>query len=307
LTCRRVRYTFRMIKLEQGEALLLRGRNWLQWLARQINYWGRMIYQAARDVINPDTPLIASSISYYTLISIFPLLLLSVAIASRWFDPMWVESEIVTQMEFVAPAIGDLLGQNMESIVRARGPVSGFSVLVLAWSASNVFNILTRTMDRLWEIKKRRTFWRQRGLAIILVLFLSALLLIASTVQGTLVTIVNALYPDQLRALRPYTNDIWATLLSIILFGELYRLLPHRTLSWADVLPGAIVAGVVWELLKRAFLAFINVYLSRSNLVYGSVATIFVFLNWTYFSSIIFLFGAYLNVANVRSREKEAG
>ncbi|KAA3655420.1 MAG: hypothetical protein DWQ04_33580, partial [Chloroflexi bacterium] len=55
----------------------------------------------------------------------------------------------------------------------------------------------------------------------------------------------------------------------------------------------------------RAFLAFIGTYLSRSNLVYGSVTTIIVFLTWTYVSSIIFFFGSYLNVEYGRRKKAE--
>jgi membrane protein len=61
------------------------------------------------------------------------------------------------------------------------------------------------------------------------------------------------------------------------------------------VLPGAILAGILWQTAKYLFLHFVSNYLSRSNLIYGSVGTIVAFLTWTYLSSLILLFGAYLN------------
>ena len=258
--------------------------------------WIDLLWRAIRATLNPDMSLIASSIGFYTLISLFPLILLSVAIASLWVDPLWAEGEIMAQLEFVAPALGEMLGKNLESIVRSRGSISGFAVITLIWSASNIFNVLIRSMDKIWDVEKGRNGWHHRGLAILTAVIISTLLLVGSSVEGIVVTIVNTLLPDELQTLRPYTTQIWAAIVSILLFAILYRLLPHKKLSWRDVLPGAIFAGLAWEILKRGFLFFIDIYLSRSNLVYGSVTTIIGFLTWTYLSSILFQFGAYLNV-----------
>ena len=74
----------------------------------------------------------------------------------------------------------------------------------------------------------------------------------------------------------------------------LYMLLPHGAAAWREILPGAIGAGFLWELAKKAFLSFVSTYIFMSNLVYGSVAAIIAFLAWAYLSSLIFLFGAYL-------------
>ena len=71
-------------------------------------------------------------------------------------------------------------------------------------------------------------------------------------------------------------------------------MLPHGASSWREILPGAIGAGLFWELAKKAFLLFISTYISATNLVYGSLAAIIAFLTWAYLSGIIFLFGAYL-------------
>jgi len=85
-------------------------------------------------------------------------------------------------------------------------------------------------------------------------------------------------------------------------------LLPHGAATWRELLPGAIGAGFLWELAKKAFLFFVATYLSLSNLVYGSVAAIFAFLTWAYLSSLIFLFGAYLSVSyyQLKKQRREA-
>ena len=257
--------------------------------------WLRLIFRAGYAVTAPDSALIAASIGYFALFSLFPLILLTVAIASFWLDPQIAESEIVTQLEFVAPALGDLLGANLEEIIRTRAQVTGISVLVFLWASSNIFSVLTRAMNRVWHVQIRPA-WRHRGLALLTVIVISMTLLVAVFVGQTAITIIITLVPAQLESLLPYTAQFWNILVSIILFGSLYYFLPHRELPWRDILPGAIVAGVTWDLAKRLFLSFISLYFSRSNLLYGSVATIIAFLSWTYISGLLFLFGGYLNV-----------
>ena len=77
--------------------------------------------------------------------------------------------------------------------------------------------------------------------------------------------------------------------------------LPHGV----RFLPGAMGAGFLWELAKKAFLSFVSAYLSVSNLVYGSVAAIIAFLVWAYLSALIFLFGVYLSVSYFQAKQQK--
>lgn len=293
-----------MDKIPAKPAELLTGR----WPVRiadikaGLQYWGRLIWRAAQDALAPESQLVASSIGYFTLFSVFPLALLVVALASNWLDPLLAEARIVAELEFIIPGLESLLGTNLQSLVRARGPVTGLAALALVWSASSAFNVITRAMDRIWgaDINHRRSVWRHRTLAVIMVLIITGLLLMGTTVEGTLMTIINSLLPPQLSRIGPFTTGFWAVLLNVVLFAILYYFMPHIKLSWREVMPGAILAGILWEMAKRLFLYFVANYLSRSNLVYGSVGTIIAFLAWTYVSSLVLLFGAYLNrYANV--------
>jgi membrane protein len=85
----------------------------------------------------------------------------------------------------------------------------------------------------------------------------------------------------------------------------LYMILPHGSATWREILPGALGAGFLWELAKKAFLSFVSTYISVSNLVYGSVASISAFLVWAYLSGLIFLFGAYLSVSYFQLKQQQ--
>ena len=266
-------------------------------LLPSLKLWSSLALRSLQDAMAPESQLIASSIGYFTLFSLFPLALLVIAIASNWLDPMMAETRIVAEMEFVVPGLNSMLGENLQNLARARGPVTGIAALMLIWSASSVFNVVTRAMDRIWgaDINHRRSVWRHRTLAVIMVLIITTLLLVASTIEGTILTILNTLLPSGLAEIGPFTTRFWAVFLNVLLFTLLYYFVPHVKIGWREVLPGAVMAGVLWQIAKQLFLHFVSNYLSRSNLVYGSVGTIIAFLTWTYISSLILLFGAYFN------------
>lgn len=294
-----------MVEFGYAQKLWRQGYQIVTELLRHGRWWSKVIYRAIHATSQPETALLAAAIGYFTLFSLFPLTLLSVAVASFWVDPAWAENEVVTQLEFVAPAIGDLLGANISGLIRNRGPVSGIALGILLWSGSNIFNQLTRALDAMWGVPRKRSLIRRRGFAMLLAMSLSAILLVIFIAEGTIGTIVNSFIPDELEQYRPYTNQLWASFVSIGLFIALYYLLPHVSLTWRQVVPGAILAGLTWEVAKRGFLIFISAYLVRSNLVYGSVSIIIIFLLWVYVSTMIFMFGGYLNFEYTQQKEKE--
>lgn len=294
-----------MVEFGNAQRLWQQGYQLVVSLFNHVQWWIKIIYRAIRKTMAPQTALLAAAIGYFTLFSLFPLTLLSVAVASFWVDPSWAESEVVTQLEFVVPAIGDLLGANISGIIRNRGPITGVALVILLWSGSNIFNQLTRALDGMWGVSHKRSFLRRRGFAMLLALSLSTILLIIFFAEGTIGTIANSFIPDELDQYRPYTTQLWAGAVSVALFCVLYFVLPHVSLSWRQIVPGGVLAGVVWEVAKRGFLVFIGQYLTRSNLVYGSVSIIIIFLTWVYFSTLIFMFGAYLNFEYTQQKLEE--
>jgi membrane protein len=279
-------------------------RRWLEALNKYSGGWLGVLGHSAQQVLAPDSSQAAAAIAYFTLISLFPLTLFTIAIASLWLDPQLVEGDVVNRLEFVAPALGQLLGQNIERIVVERRSVTGFAIITLLWSGSTIFHVITRALDTIWEVGRRRPVWRHRGLALVTALSLSILLLMASLVGSTVVTVLDSLVSAPVRTVYTTLSYFYPPVLSVLLFGLLYYFLPHTKITVRDVLPGAIVGGLLWELAKRGFLYFVANYLTLSNLVYGSVATLVAFLAWAYISSILLLYGAHVNVGYRRLRRE---
>lgn len=265
-------------------------------LNEKTNGWLGIFLGAAKETLKPSSAIKAAAIAYFALLSLFPLTLLSIGITSFALGALIDQQQIIGRLEFVAPALGLLIGQNIDEIIRSRESVTGIALIGLIWSASTLFYMLAITLNEIWSSKKLRPVWKRRGLAIIFVLtFIGPALLIVSF-TGSLVANVRSMLPLPIQPIGAVINFISAILLDISFFMVLYMLLPHGTANWRDILPGAVGAGLLWELAKKGFLVFVATYITITNLIYGSVATIFAFLAWAYVSGLIFVFGAYLSV-----------
>jgi len=275
------------------------------WLNHRTHGWIPLLFESLRDVLSFTDSLYAAATAYFTLLAIFPLILLTVGIASFWFDPILTEDVIFERLEFAIPALDDLLGVNLEQIVDSRGTITWVSAILLVWSASSIVYMLTRAMDAIWEEAMVRPAWRHRALAIVITLGISILLLVGSFAWTIVVPIVNNLLPESIIDVSPYLSILGTAALSVLLFTLVYKMLPHAKLSWQDVIVGAFAAGLLWELAKHVFLFFVTNYLTLSNLVYGSLTAIIGFLAWAYLSSLIFLFGAHVNLRYKQRRQDQ--
>jgi membrane protein len=274
-------------------------------LDQRTHGWLGMLMGAAGNAISPDSSITAAAIAYFALFSLFPITLLSVAITSFTLDPLMDQQFIVQKLEFIAPALGQLLGQNIDEIIRARGPVTSVALIGLIWSASTVFYMLNQALNVIWSKKRRRSVWKLRGLAILFVLAFAGPVLFLAAWASSLFANLRTWMPEQIMPLMGSLSFVVAILLNIALFMLLYILLPHGTATWREIFPGAIAAGLLWEFAKKAFLFIVTSYISVSNLVYGSVSAIIAFLVWAYLSGIIFLFGAFLSVAYFQRKQQE--
>jgi membrane protein len=282
-----------------------RGKQIARTFNEYTNGWPWMLVNSVRKTMSPDTTIMASAIAYISLFSLFPLILLSISLASFSFGSIIMnQKETIQRLEFIAPALGQLLGENINQVIRARGPVTGFALLSLIWSASTVFYTLTHTLNQIWNVKKRHSSWRTRGGAILFVLVFIGPALFLISVGGSVIANIRFWLPGLILPLSPGISLLLTLLLDVSLFMVLYMILPHGTATWRGVLPGAVGAGVLWELAKEMFLLFVSNYITISNLVYGTVAAIIAFLLWAYISSLIFIFGAYLSVSYWELKQK---
>ena len=257
----------------------------------------------------------AAALAYYAFFAIFPLLLMLISVLGFLLEAGWpvatnAQATVLDAVEKAAPDARSLLARSIDAARTARGGAGILSLLMLAWTASNIFAHAALAFDTIWGQgipRKLRALirWRLDALGMVLS---TGLLLIAYTLFDTFINLILH-YAAQLPGSR-YWLDIGISLTSIfvtaLLFGLLYRIVPRIRPGWADIWPGALVASVAWEVLKWAF----NLYttsLANWGAIYGPITGVIVLLLWFYLSAHVILFGAEFSAAYDQLRgEKHA-
>jgi membrane protein len=240
------------------------------------------------------------SLAYYALFSFFPLLLFLISLPSSVVAAEEAQQIVMDLVQRYLPGNVELVSQNIDQIVRAQGTIGVVAVISLIWSASGVFTALYRSINRAWGNPKSELFWREKlfGLAVVLVV---GLILIGTTIFSTLTSVVQSWQssilgwdplsePGALR-LWQWLSLLLPALISVATVTVLYRTIPRNKVSWRDVWLGGLLAGLIWELARRAYTWYLTSF-ARYSLIYGSVGVIIGFLLWSYLSAMILLLGA---------------
>jgi membrane protein len=249
-----------------------------------------------------DEPFqLAASLSYYTLFSLAPLLIIVIAIAGFAFGREAAQNQIV---ETIQGTIGQESAEAIQALIQnaSNKPKAGLiSTLLglgaLVFGAAGVFGQLQSSLDTIWGVvpKSGLGIWgfaRQRLISFAMILVIGFLLLISLAVSAVLSGIIN--YMGAVLGRAAFVAQAADIVLSFIfitaLFAMMYRILPDARIQWRDVLVGAALTSFLFAIGK--FL--IGLYLGSGSVAsaYGAAASIILVLLWVYYSSLIFFLGA---------------
>lgn len=245
----------------------------------------------------------AASVAYYALFSLFPLLLILISVGSSILINQDVQQEVLEFVEDVLPAAQELVRTNIQEALNVQGSVQIASMIGLLWAASGVFNILAHNINRAWHIAEERNFLTGRliALGMVAVLITLVILWLAFTTVVNLLPLFNVpLFGGEVI----YDTYAWSILSRFIpsfflffAFLNLYRWVPKTKVKWREVLWGALLATIGFELTTRLFSWYLTSGLSRYQVVYGSLGAVVALMLWLYLSSMVVLIGAHLSAA----------
>jgi len=248
-----------------------------------------------------DAASMGAALSFYTLFSIAPVLLVATWIAGSMLDKEAVRRHLLAQMnglmgEAGATAVGTLLAGSAHFGGGMTATIVGVTSLLIG--ATSVFGELQRDLDRIWETPRANAsagIWesfRTRMLSFGLILGVGFLLLVSLVVSAALAALsgwVQSLMAEW-KVLLFVADTALGLGIATVLFAMIYKFLPHQTIAWGDVWTGALVTAVLFMSGK----ALISLYLSKSAFLsgYGAAGSLLVLLLWIYYSAQIFLLGA---------------
>jgi membrane protein len=261
----------------------------------------QLLKEAATSWVEDNAPSMGAALSYYTLFSIAPLLLIAISVAGLVFGQDAAQGEIMEQLSGLmgrdsARTIEQMLQAANEPATGTLGALVGLVVLLVG--ATTVFAELESSLNRIWRAPDRPNVGGLWG-------FLRARLLSLGMILGIgFLIMVSLLFSAALAALGKWWGAWfggWVTLAAVLNvlvsfffvtagFAMIYKWMPRVHLVWRDVWVGAFLTALLFTIGKAA----ISLYIGRSGVasVFGAAGSLVVVLLWVYYSAQIFLFGA---------------
>jgi membrane protein len=257
---------------------------------------------------------LAAQLAYYLILALFPFILVLVSLMGT-FGSEELASEVLGYFRQVVPGEAyEIIETFTANIISGRAEAPGllsFGILFTIWAASGAFAALINALNRAYDVQETRPFWKVRGIAILMTLGLSALVLVGVLllVVGEPIgkTIANIFGLGDLFLL---VWDIarWpvALLFMVLTVALLYYFAPDVEQPFRWITPGGLIGVLLWVLASVGFNFYVSNFGSY-NKTYGSIGAVIILLLYLYISSLTILFGATLNATLVRMKEEISG
>lgn len=234
----------------------------------------------------------ASALTFFSLLSIVPVLAMAFGIARGFGMDELLKKELMKSMQSQEEVTIKLItfAQNMLEKT-SGGLIAGIGVLSLIWSVMKLLGNIENAFNYIWQVKEGRS-WKQKitdylsmSLAApILFISGSAAALFALNTIGTVTSSVGVVQTKKLLVLLPYVS-IWS------LFTLTYNFMPNTRVQWPSALVGGVIGGTLYQFFQYGYLYF-QVEIANYGAVYGSFAALPLFLIWLQCSWIVLLFGS---------------
>jgi membrane protein len=263
----------------------------------------RVARRAVVGFVQHDALQYAGSMAYFAILSVFQLLVLGVVSFSFFLGQGGARDFVLQQIQAATPLDADTIGDVLQKIIDSRGSVGLIGLILLVWGALGVFSALSRGVSRAYEHTEPRPFLKDKLLGLLL-MAITGVLAIAAVVIGFIAGILQGMTGDVVAAVPGGELALYliGLLLPLVLVFAavllLYRVVPNREVTFGEVLPGALVATLLWGLLRFGF-TYYATKVARYDSAFGPISTGISLLVFLYFASIVLLLGAEVARANV--------
>jgi membrane protein len=274
----------------------------------------RVLRAAVAEFQRDDALGLAAQLAFYLILALFPFLLVLVSLMGTFSSPELADQVLGYFREVTPQQVYEIIDSYLHDIIAGNRPAPGlFSVgLVIAlWSASGAFAALINALNRAYDVEETRPFWKVRGIALLMTLGLSVMIMI-----GVLLLVagppIGRGIADLLGLGEVFTlvwNVVqWPVALSLMVFAValLYYFAPDAGQPFRWITPGGLIGVLLWVLASVIFRFYVSNFGSY-DATYGSIGAVIVLLLYLYISSLTILFGAELNATLVRLKEEISG
>ena len=278
--------------------------------------WFYILRKTAREFSKDECTDLAAGLTYYAVLALFPAMIAMLSLVGLVGDPKETVKTLVDILKQVgAGSVVSSIEPVLTSLAakpQAAGLAFVIGLAAALWSASGYVGSFGRAMNRMYEIREGRPFWKLRPVMLLVTLVslvLVAAIGLALVVTGPAAEAVGRALGIGSTAVTVWNIAKWPLLIGVvmILFASLYFAAPNvkqPKFRWLSI--GAALAIVVW-IIASALFGFYVATFSSYNKTYGALAGVIVFLLWLWITNLALLFGAELDAELERGRELQAG
>ncbi len=260
--------------------------------------------RSVEEFFDDNCTQMAAAISYYVLFSLFPLLIFLVGAMGLFLQDSKLQDEIISAVLDFIPSTDEEGRDDVTEAVRdvagvGSGALGVFGLIGMAWSGSNMFGVIRRSLNEAYDLEFRRPFVQQKLLDLTMVVGLGFFFLASIGATAFLRTVRE--FSDDMGFLGEAAQSAgfaWDTAsfliplgLSFVAFLVMYWVVPATNVRPRDAWPGALVAAVLFEAGKVGFTIYLQNF-GNYDVVFGSLGAVAAFLFWVFVSANILLFGA---------------
>ena len=248
--------------------------------------------------IDDEITAMASQLAYSLLLSFFPFLILLITLIG--YSSLRSDDVLAALGTILPNDVMNLIKNTVVEIVETRRTgLLSFSMITTVWTASNGFNAVIRGLNKAYDEKEKRPFWKVQLTAILctiglIVVIVTALALLVFGEIGVRFLINKFNLSQRVEFIVDFGRYIIGLTSMIIVFNAVYRYTPSKRLTWFETLPGAIFATVGWTVTSIGFSYYVNNFGNYSK-IYGSLGAIIALMSWLFISSVIILIGGEIN------------
>jgi membrane protein len=255
--------------------------------------------------------LLAASISFSLLLSLFPLAFIAVYGAGSITGSKYIQEQVIQDITYLLPEFREVLTSVKSNAIVINDAICVAALIGLIWGGMSLFNSVRVSLNIAWGIGNPHSIFRAQLINLLMMFGAGILLLLSVMLTIMLSSVYNPDIQVQGTALIGHSMatrilaNVLVTLLTFLVFLLLYKYIPNIRLKWKDIWIGALVAAISFEITKFLFIGYVRIF-KPYNLAYGSIATVVAFLMWAYLSTLIFLFIAKIMYVNLKMRDNPA-
>ena len=263
----------------------------------------RIVLIVLKNYTKDNLQLQAAGLTFYTMLSVVPIVALAFAISKGFGFEKSLEEELTAALKGHEEVVEQIMTFATRMLENTKGGLlAGVGVVILLWTVMQLLSNVELSFNEIWQVGKGRTWLRKITDYFVIMLFAPILVILAGSmtvvISGQLENLVTGY--DFLQTIGPFIHFLVRMIpytLIWLLFTFVYMIMPNTKVSFKSALVAGIIAGTSFQLLEWVYINF-QVGVSRYNAIYGSFAALPLFMIWVNTSWLITLVGAEVAYAN---------